>query len=200
MCYITMEVLEGQDLRSRLVDRPSMLDLCDYLIQLCIGMQVAHDQLVIHRDLKPENAFLTTSNVIKIMDFGLGKRLTASGVTLQNTIAGTPPYMSPEQIMGCKSVGPSSDIYSLGVVAYEMFTGGVPFTHEEVYPLLMKHVKEAPRPPRYFVPLLPKELDDLILQMLAKEPEDRPPSCSVVARRLMDIRQVWVTEGAPDGR
>jgi eukaryotic-like serine/threonine-protein kinase len=201
MCYFTMEVLDGQTLRSRLVDRPSMLDLCDYLIQLCAGMQVAHDQLVIHRDLKPENAFLTRSNVVKIMDFGIAKRLTASGVTLnKGTIAGTPAYMSPEQIMGNKSIGPAADIYSLGIIAYEMFTGGVPFTHDDVYPLLMRHLKEPPPPPRSLVPLLPKELEELILEMIAKEPEDRPSSCSSVARRLMNIRNVWVTEGAPDRR
>jgi serine/threonine-protein kinase len=201
MCYFTMEVLEGQTLRSRLVERPSMIDRCDYLIQLCAGMQVAHDQLVIHRDLKPENAFLTRSNVVKIMDFGIAKRLTASGVSLsRGTIAGTPSYMSPEQIMGNNSIGPAADIYSLGIIAYEMFTGGVPFAHDEVYPLLMRHLKETPRPPQSLVPLLPKELDELILQMLAKEPEDRPASCSSVARRLMNVRNVWVAEGAPDRR
>jgi serine/threonine-protein kinase len=177
-----------------------MLDLCDYLIQLCAGMQVAHDQLVIHRDLKPENAILTRSNVIKIMDFGIAKRLTASGVTLNGTIAGTPSYMSPEQIMGNKSIGPASDVYSLGVIAYEMFTGGVPFTADEVYPLLMRHVKEPPLSPRSLVPQVPKELDELILEMLAKEPQDRPPSCSAVARRLMNLRNAWVAEGAPDRR
>jgi len=177
-----------------------MLDLCDYLIQLCTGMQAAHDQLVIHRDIKPENAFVTHSNLIKIMDFGIAKRLTTSGITLNNTIAGTPAYMSPEQIMGDKSVGPASDIYSLGVVAYEAFTGQVPFAHAEVYPLLMRHVKEPPRPPRSIAAHLPQELEELILQMLAKDPRDRPPSCGAVGRRLMTFRNAWATQGAPDGR
>jgi serine/threonine-protein kinase len=102
--------------------------------------------------------------------------------------------------MGNKSIGPAADIYSLGVIAYEMFTGGVPFSHDEVYPLLMKHLKDPPPPPRSLVPLLPQQLDELILEMLAKEPEERPNSCSSVARRLMNIRNVWVAEGAPDRR
>jgi serine/threonine-protein kinase len=197
--FLTMELLSGSDLRARMQEKPPMIELIDHLLQACAGLQAAHDRGVVHRDIKPENFFVTRAAVLKIMDFGIAKRQAAQGPTLVGTMAGTPTYMAPEQVTGFSTVTGSADLYSLGVMAYEMFAGTPPFDHEDAYPLLMMHVGEQPEPPRRRNPALPEDLEALILQMLAKKPAERPRSCGLVGRRLIEIRNRWAAEGAPDG-
>src|SRR5207237_4617041 len=100
-------------------------------LQACHGLQPAHDAGVVHRDVKPDNFFVTGDGVLKVMDFGIAKQYATPGVTVAGSIAGTPLYMSPEQAGNCSAVTHLTDRYALGVCAYEMFTGQVPFTHEE---------------------------------------------------------------------
>jgi serine/threonine-protein kinase len=111
------------------------------------------------------------------------------------SMAGTPAYMAPEQITGFSSVTPAADLYAVGVVSYEMFAGRLPFEHEDTYPLLMMHVGEEPRPPQDVNAAVPKELSDLILELMAKKPVDRLESASELGRRLVEIRRRLVAEG-----
>src|SRR5260370_14251657 len=114
-----------------------MLAALGYLIQACQGLQAAHDAGVVHRDVKPDNFFVTDPGVLKVMDFGIAKQYAAPGVTVAGSIAGTPLYMSPEQISNFSTVSHLTDLYALGVCAYEMFTGSWPVTHADRVPLLL---------------------------------------------------------------
>jgi serine/threonine-protein kinase len=187
--YISMELLLGKSLKERL-HQPVMMDTAlDYLVQACQGLQAAHDAGVVHRDVKPDNFFVTDQGVLKVMDFGIAKQFAAPGVTVAGSIAGTPLYMSPEQISNFSTVSHLTDLYALGVCAYEMFTGAVPFNHEELVPLLMMHVSDAPPPPRKRNPKLPAELEAAVLRLLEKDPARRHQSCRELAVELDAIRK-----------
>ena len=187
--YLSLELLVGQSLKERMekpVDPRSALGL---LIQACHGLQAAHDAGVVHRDVKPDNFFVTTDGVLKVMDFGIAKQFTsAPGLTVAGSIAGTPLYMSPEQIGNFSTVTHLTDLYALGVVAYELFTGTTPFAHEELVPLLMMHINENAQAPRVRNPALPPALDAAILRLLAKDPRARFQSCRELAQALTAIR------------
>jgi DNA-binding response OmpR family regulator len=195
MRYFTMELLEGVDLRTRMVAKPPFVALLDYLLQACTGLQAAHDRGVVHRDIKPENFFVTTSDVLKIMDFGIAKRAASTSVTVVGTMAGTPAYIAPEQITGFSSVTSAADLYSLGVIAYEMFTRSLPFDHEDTYPLMMMHIGDEPEPARKRNPAIPSDLEGVIAKLMAKKPEDRFKTASEVGRRLVEIRNRLAMEG-----
>ncbi len=186
--FISMELLRGQDLRSRLGERIPYDEALDYLIQMCDGLQAAHDNGVVHRDFKPENCFVTSGGVVKVMDFGIAKVQAAPGLTTTGMIAGTPAYMSPEQISDFAKVGFGSDLYSLGVVAYEMFTGAVPFTNPDLLKLMMMHIRDPPTPPRQLNPELPAQLEAILLRMLDKVPGRRFGSCRELAGELERMR------------
>jgi len=190
--YITMELLSGNDLKAKL-GRP--LDLAtglDYMLQACSALGHAHERGVVHRDIKPANLFLTEDNVIKLMDFGIAKRQETPGLTVAGMIAGTPEYMSPEQISGFESVTASTDLYALGIMLYQFFTGNVPFRHAEVVPLLMMHVKDRPRPPREVNAAIPAELEALTLKLLEKDPKARFSDCRSLAKALQDVRAKYI--------
>ncbi len=195
MRFITMELLVGTDLRGRMRKAMGFVTALDYLLQACAGLQVAHDRGVIHRDIKPENFFVTLDEKIKIMDFGIAKRQATPGLTIAGMIAGTPEYMSPEQATNFANVTGSTDIYALGVIAYEFFTGSVPFTHPEIFPLLMKHVNDTPDAPRARNPQVPADLEAIILRCLEKQPAARFKSCSDLGRALLDVRRRLAAEG-----
>jgi serine/threonine-protein kinase len=189
--FLTMELLSGTDLAGTIAaGNLTMTRSLDFLIQACHGLQVAHDRGIVHRDIKPENFFVTEKNVLKVMDFGIAKNAQATKRTQAGFIAGTPPYMSPEQISGFADVSHLADIYSLGIVAYEMFAGSLPFVHEEMMPLLMMHLTQAPEPPSTHNPSIPKPLNELILRLLAKDPKDRIQSCKQLAEELTKLRSV----------
>jgi eukaryotic-like serine/threonine-protein kinase len=186
--YISMELLVGKSLKERMKQPMEFRTAIGFLIQACHGLQAAHDAGVVHRDVKPDNFFVTDDGILKVMDFGIAKQYSTPGVTVAGSIAGTPLYMSPEQIGSFSSVTQLTDIYALGVCAYEMFTGQVPFFHADLVPLLMMHVNDAPQPPRKRNPNVPAELDAVILKALAKDPKQRQQSCRELAQELIAIR------------
>lgn len=186
--YISMELLVGKSLKERMAQPIEFKTALGYLLQACHGLQAAHDAGVVHRDVKPDNFFVTDDGVLKVMDFGIAKQYAAPGVTVAGSIAGTPLYMSPEQIGSFSEVTHLTDLYALGVCAYEMFTGTTPFFHADLVPLLMMHVNDKPPPPRSRNPSLPPELDKVILKLLAKDPKQRYPSCRELAQALAAIR------------
>lgn len=186
--YISMELLVGKSLKERMAQPIEFKTALGYLLQACHGLQAAHDAGVVHRDVKPDNFFVTDDGVLKVMDFGIAKQYAAPGVTVAGSIAGTPLYMSPEQIGSFSEVTHLTDLYALGVCAYEMFTGTTPFFHADLVPLLMMHVNDKPPPPRSRNPSLPPELDKVILKLLAKDPRQRYPSCRELGQALTAIR------------
>jgi tRNA A-37 threonylcarbamoyl transferase component Bud32 len=184
--YITMECLEGLSL-DQILKRSGRLSARDVVrlgIQIATGLQYAHERRIVHRDIKTSNLFFTRDKKVKIMDFGLAKMTDElrRGTTM---IGGTPYYMSPEQALG-SSVDHRSDLYSLGVTFYELATGSVPFKTGNV----AWHHQRTPAPdPRLAVKDVPDALAELILQLLAKRPEDRPATTAEVTQRLAEIYQ-----------
>ncbi len=186
--YISMELLVGKSLKERMEKPIEFVAALDFLIQACSGLQAAHDAGVVHRDVKPDNFFVTDDGVLKVMDFGIAKQYAAPGVTVVGSIAGTPLYMSPEQIGNFSTVTHLTDLYALGICAYEMFTGSLPFTHDELVPLLMMHVNNRPGPPAKRNPAIPPDLDAAILRLLEKDPTRRFQSCRELGQALSAIR------------
>lgn len=188
--YITMELLSGHDLGEVMRQAPLDFDRgLGLLIQACYALQVVHERGVIHRDIKPDNFFITDEGVLKVMDFGVAKRHSASrGLTRAGMMAGTPQYMAPEQANNFAGVTYLADLYALGCIAYQMFVGTVPFDAEEVMPILVAHMTQAPDLPRQRNPAIPAELEAVILKLLAKKPEARVQSCRELASILSGIR------------
>jgi tetratricopeptide (TPR) repeat protein len=187
--FLTMELLEGTDLRDYVYSRklgPSARR--DVLLQACAGLGYAHGNRVMHRDVKFENLFVTNLGELKVMDFGMAKAPGDVSVTMTGSMGGTPYYMSPEQITDFRSVDQRTDIYALGVVAYELFTGQLPFEAKALTDLLLMHLEKAPPPPRSICPTIPDALEAIILKMLAKKREDRFQSCDELAHALQAVR------------
>ncbi|MCP4199527.1 MAG: serine/threonine protein kinase [Proteobacteria bacterium] len=187
--YLSMELLEGEVLEDILAEPIGFARGIAYLIQACAGLQVAHDQGIIHRDVKPDNLFVTEEDIVKVMDFGIAKNTFVSGMTMEGMTAGTPEYMAPEQISNFSEVTACADLYSLGLIAYRMFTGVLPFEHEELMPLLMMHLNQAPRPPREINPDIPEGLEQIILRLMEKKPENRYHSCRELANDFQYLRK-----------
>ncbi|MGC4069590.1 MAG: protein kinase [Polyangiaceae bacterium] len=193
--YYVMELLEGCDLSRELKHRGhfSSSETLEVLTQISEGLAAAHTVGVVHRDLKPANVFVLSGDPlrVKLMDFGIAKVLSsASEHTSYGQIMGTPRYMSPEQALGqVDRISPRSDLYSLGVIAYEMLTGVAPFEHESPVMLLVMHVRDAFRPIIELVPDCPLELAQLVEGCLAKDPEGRPASAGELLERLSGMRR-----------
>jgi eukaryotic-like serine/threonine-protein kinase len=171
--YIAMEYLEGRTLKELLVARgPTPIAVAiDYARQILAALGFAHRNGVVHRDIKPHNVAVAPDGRVKVMDFGIA-RAGASQMTETGSIIGTAQYLSPEQAKGA-AVGPASDIYSVGIVLYEMLTGAVPFTGDTPLEIAMKHLSAIPEPPSEVRPEVPHELDSIVLRALAKLPADR---------------------------
>jgi serine/threonine-protein kinase len=185
--YISMELLVGYSLERLCGTKWPARRGIDVLLQVCEGLDAAHREGVIHRDIKPGNLFLTREGIAKIMDFGIARQRAARGVTQAGMIIGTPEYLSPEQISGADA-GDQSDLYALGIVAYEMFTGRKPFVHDDLIPLMQMHLVTPPEPPRRHAPQLPAALEAVILTLLKKDPKERYASARATADALAAIR------------
>jgi len=186
--YISMELLIGQGLDTMMGKRLELSTGLAYLLHACMALQEAHGKGIIHRDLKPANMFVIRDDCLKVLDFGIAKHQAAPGLTAVRSLAGTPEYMSPEQISDASQVTKATDLYALGVIAYEMFTGTRPFQHADLMPLLNMQLQQAPEPPRRRNPALPKSLEEVILKLLQKQPEKRFSSCQELAVELSRIR------------
>ena len=171
--YIAMEVIEGRSLKELILTRGPLplATAIDYTHQILDALRFAHRNGIIHRDIKPHNILLGAENRAKVTDFGIA-RAGASQMTEVGSIMGTAHYLSPEQARGAP-VTAASDLYSVGVVLYEMLTGQVPFNGDSAIEIAMKHLNETPRPPSSLRPELTPELDQVVLRALAKNPEDR---------------------------
>jgi serine/threonine protein kinase len=173
LCFVTMEFVDGENLRSVLHSRGT-LELKEGIAvarQVCEALREAHKQGVVHRDLKPENVMIDRSGTVKVMDFGIARSLDAISTVTGGTL-GTPAYMAPEQAEG-QPVDPRTDIYSLGLILYEVFTGVVAFTADTPIALAWKQVHEPPVHPRDLEPSLPPRLEKVILRCLEKDPARR---------------------------
>lgn len=187
--FLTMELLCGYDLDTYLVPGvPFDLDTgVRYIIQACAGLHHAHERGIIHRDIKPANFFIDESGVLKVMDFGIARHTRANEeqrVTETGMILGTPEYISPEQITDFGQVGPSTDLYALGVILFQLATGRVPFDADKPVDTLMAHIHNPPPKPRAFNPMLPASLQSVILRLLEKRPQDRYANAKEVALAL----------------
>jgi len=172
--YITMEYVSGEDLKS-LLKKTGQLTIKKAIAiakQVCEGLAEAHRLGVVHRDLKPHNIMIDKEGNARIMDFGIARSLKMKGITEAGTVFGTPEYMSPEQVEG-KEVDPRSDIYSLGVILFEMVTGEVPFKGESALSVALKHKTDAPPVPRKLNPQIPESLNRVILICMEKDREER---------------------------
>jgi serine/threonine protein kinase len=177
--YLVMEYLEGSPLSSMTGSPQPPEVVVPILTQVCDALQAAHVNGVVHRDLKPENIFLVrhdrTPHFVKVLDFGIAKLFdgsTPSGQTSLGTIIGTPEYMAPEQWSGKVSDG-RTDLYALGIIAYELLTGRTPFAKGGLGSLLSAHLQEMPAAPREVNPLVPAALSQVVMRAMAKRAEDR---------------------------
>ncbi len=189
--YIVMELLVGSSLADVVAKGGmSIKRALGLMIQIARGIARAHDLDVIHRDLKPENIFLCKrtdgSDIVKLLDFGIALSKQDSRLTGAGEIFGTPQYMAPERIQAGEP-GPGADLYSIGVVYYELVTGTLPFDAPDIATFFNKHLKETPPPPLTHNPHLPVQLNDLILRLLAKDPKGRPVDAHRVHQDLLDI-------------
>ncbi|MBN1918206.1 MAG: Flp pilus assembly complex ATPase component TadA [Verrucomicrobia bacterium] len=187
--FIAMEYVEGRTLRS-LVRRSGRLTpdrALDVAAQVCQALEYAHAMGCIHRDIKSANVMVTESGQVKLMDFGLVQVTGQTVLTRTGSVMGTPEYMSPEQIGG-ELVDHRSDIYSLGVVLYEMLTGELPFTADNPQTITMMHRFEQPRPIRDVHRKVPGEVESIVMRALAKRAEDRYASASELLKEIMAWR------------
>jgi eukaryotic-like serine/threonine-protein kinase len=192
LAYLVMEFLEGTELRARIKGKPlTYEETLEIVRQTCSAIRAAHSKGIVHRDLKPENIWLLKDEEgrerVKVLDFGIAKLKAASGegtLTQQGMIVGTPYYMSPEQCTGGAELDARSDIYSMGVIAYEMLTGDVPFRAATAMGVVVKHINNSPPRPSDLRRDIPAEIDEVILKALAKKREDRQDSASALALEL----------------
>jgi serine/threonine protein kinase len=183
MEYVTGETLDDLIRRKGAMPVDHALSL---FCQVLEGMARAHKLVIIHRDIKPANMMLTEDGSIKVMDFGIARVLGTARMTRQGNIVGTIEYMSPEAIQGAE-VDARTDIYSLGILLYEMLTGRVPFVNDTEYSLMMAQINEPPPPPRAFAPHIPSHIEQAIMRALAKKPDDRFQSVGDFRRALESV-------------
>jgi serine/threonine protein kinase/predicted Zn-dependent protease len=190
MHFITMEYVPGQDLRG-LIRQTGQLTTGKAIAiakEICEGLNEAHRQGVVHRDLKPSNIIIDRQGNARILDFGIARSIAGKGITGAGVMIGTPEYMSPEQVEG-KETDQRSDIYSLGIILYEMVTGQVPFEGDTPFTVGVKHKSELPKDPQELNTQIPDELNNVILKCLEKEKEKRYQSVSDVISELKMIEK-----------
>jgi eukaryotic-like serine/threonine-protein kinase len=194
--YIVMEFVPGKTLKEFIAKQGRLKppEVVRIGRQICDALFYAHSHQLIHRDIKPQNILLTTEGVVKVADFGIAKAPETSTVTISGSnVLGSVHYISPEQARGGMT-DEKADIYSIGIVLYEMVTGTVPFTGDTAVAVALKHLQDAPRPPREIVPETPKALELVILKAISKEQPARYDNAREMARDLE--RSILEPEGS----
>jgi len=191
--FITMDFVEGHDLRALLKERGKFPpnEAGRIMLQICRALEAAHSEHVIHRDLKPQNIMVDQKGRVFVMDFGIARSVRLPGMTQTGALIGTPEYMSPEQARG-ENLDQRSDIFSLGVIFYEILTGKTPYPSDVPLATLWKRMQEPVTPPLQLEPTLPVALNDVVVRALEIEPENRFASAREMAHQL----EIWVGPSA----
>ena len=172
--YIVMEYVEGKHLKNLLKKRGKLTvpEVVDIVLQITNGLSVAHDSYIIHRDIKPQNILILDNGLIKITDFGIAVAMNATQLTQTNSVMGSVHYLPPEQASG-KGATLQSDIYSIGILMYELLTGKLPFKGDNAVEIALKHLKEPMPSIRDEIPDIPQSVENIILKATAKNPKNR---------------------------
>lgn len=188
--YIVMEYVKGKTLKEVIEENGRLPydTVLDYGIQISKALDCAHRNNIIHRDIKPQNILVTEEGVLKVTDFGIAKSPDSATITNSKKILGSAHYFSPEQAKG-SYIDARTDIYSLGIVLYEMVTGRVPFDAESPVSVALKHIQEAPIPPKQIVQNIPESLNKLILNAIEKEPSKRYKTAKDMISDLIKIQK-----------
>jgi class 3 adenylate cyclase/tetratricopeptide (TPR) repeat protein len=186
--YLVLRAMPGGSLAEQLVrDPPSVARTIVLGREIALALAHAHAHGVVHRDVKPDNVWLAADGSAALGDFGIAQQAGSQRLTAEGVVLGTVRYLSPEQIRGA-DVGPASDLYALGVTLYELVTGRPPFTAKDAASVLTQHLVASPRPPSELVAAVPEGLERLIVELLAKAPEERPASAMQVADALAALQ------------
>ena len=196
--HIVMEFLRGVPLSTRMEQAPPLTldDKLDIVAQLCSGLGYAHAQGVVHRDVKPANVFLLQDGTVKLLDFGIAK-LSTSTLTRQGDVLGSAPYMSPEQVAGTQDLDGRSDVWSTGVLLYELLTNRKPFEGDGLTTVIVGILKEQPPPVEKYAPGLPKQLLDVVARALEKDRDKRFHTAEELGRELQLIRKTQQLSNLP---
>ncbi len=183
--YLVMENIKGPNLKDIIKKRGklSLIESLDIANQICSALIVAHDNNIVHCDIKPHNILITEDKQVKVTDFGIARAITSTTITSTDTIIGSAHYFSPEQAKG-GDIKTHSDLYSVGIVLYEMLTGQVPFTGDSPITVALKHIQEKPEKPSLLNPRIPEEIDNIVLKALAKDPEKRFKNAARMKQQL----------------
>ena len=186
--YIVMEYIEGITLKEYIVEKHVLTwrQAAEFAAQICEGLEEAHKKSVIHRDIKPQNIIMTSDGILKVTDFGIARATSQATTTMANSTIGTVHYLSPEQARGGYT-SESTDIYSLGVVLYEMLTGRLPFNDTSAVTIAIKHIQEKPVLPRILNNSIPKAMEYIVMKAMNKEQAQRYASAGDF---LKDLRLV----------
>lgn len=199
MYYIVMEYIEGVTLKEYIKTKGTLssVESAEIASQICAALSIAHEKNIIHRDIKPHNIMVTNDNLIKVTDFGIARASNNATMQVGDSILGSVHYISPEQARGGYVDG-RSDIYSLGIVLYEMLTGKVPFESESPIAIAMKHLEEIPVSPKTLSPDISSELQDVVLKAMSKETRKRYQSVGAMKSDLDIIINILKTAGDND--
>lgn len=172
--YIVMEYVEGRNLKNLIKKRGKLTisEVVDIMLQITDGMSIAHDSYIIHRDIKPQNIMILENGLVKIMDFGIAMAMNSTQLTQTNSVMGSVHYLPPEQANGQGSTL-QSDIYSMGIVMYELLTGSLPYKGDNAVEIALKHLKEPLPSIREQIPNIPQSIENIIIRSTAKNPKNR---------------------------